>query len=106
MKELGISSGVVTKWNTEGTLPNLKTAMDIADYFDVSLDYLANGKDSSGSELSENQQDILAQFDKLPEKHQWELIGYAKRMVEEIAAKNSVPEEEEVHDPPGGVAGN
>ena len=35
-----------------------------------------------------------------------ELIGYAKRMVEEIAAKTSIPEEEEEHDPPGGVAGN
>ena len=42
-KELGISSGALTKWKTEGVMPNLKTALDIASYFHVSLDELIKG---------------------------------------------------------------
>lgn len=38
-KELGISSGIITKWKN-GSLPNSDTLLKIADYFGVSLDYL------------------------------------------------------------------
>jgi len=39
-KKIGISSGIVTKWKNEDTLPNGETLLKIADYFDVSVDYL------------------------------------------------------------------
>ncbi len=39
-KELGISSGAVTKWKKEGITPNSVTLQKIADYFGVSVDYL------------------------------------------------------------------
>jgi len=38
-KELGISSGVLTKWKS-GTIPSGETLTKIADYFGVSVDYL------------------------------------------------------------------
>lgn len=41
-KELGISSASLTKWKS-GTLPNLSTAIDIAEYFHVTVDELING---------------------------------------------------------------
>ena len=41
-KELGIASGSLTKWKN-GSLPNMQNAIDIAQYFDVSLDMLVWG---------------------------------------------------------------
>ncbi len=39
-KEISISSGIITKWKNENTLPNGETLIKIADYFDCSIDYL------------------------------------------------------------------
>lgn len=39
-KEIGISSGIITKWKNEKTLPNGETLLKIAIYFNVSVDYL------------------------------------------------------------------
>ena len=39
-KALGISSGIVTKWKTLGTLPNGDTLTKLADYLGCSVDYL------------------------------------------------------------------
>ena len=44
-KEIGISSGIVTKWKNEGTLPNGETLLKIADYLDCSVDYLLGRTD-------------------------------------------------------------
>lgn len=38
-KELGLSSGSLTAWKN-GTDPSVKAVAKIADYFDVSMDYL------------------------------------------------------------------
>ena len=48
-KELGISSGAVTKWKKEGTIPNRVTLQKIADYFDVTVDYLLNDSEETTS---------------------------------------------------------
>ena len=39
-QKLGISSGVISKWKNENTLPNGENLVKIADYLDVSVDYL------------------------------------------------------------------
>lgn len=39
-KEIGVSSGIVSKWKNLGTLPSGETLQKIADYFDCSVDYL------------------------------------------------------------------
>ena len=44
-KELGISSGAVSKWKS-GTMPNSITLRKIADYFGVSPDYLLLDRDT------------------------------------------------------------
>lgn len=43
-KELGISSGVITKWKNGG-IPNGETLNKIADYLDCSVDYLLGRTD-------------------------------------------------------------
>ena len=39
-QKLGISSGVISKWKNENTLPNGENLVKIADYLGVSVDYL------------------------------------------------------------------
>ena len=38
-KEIGVASSTIAKWKS-GTIPNGDTLIQIADYFDVSVDYL------------------------------------------------------------------
>ena len=47
-KNLGISSGVITKWKNGGT-PNGETLTKIADYLDCSVDYLLGRTDNPNS---------------------------------------------------------
>ncbi len=51
-KELGISSGAVTKWKS-GSIPHHTTIKKIADYFGVTVDYLL------GKNINNNQNRIL-----------------------------------------------
>lgn len=44
-KEIGVSSGVVTKWKEERTIPNGETLIKISNYFDCSIDYLLGRTD-------------------------------------------------------------
>lgn len=48
-KEIGISSGIITKWKNVGTLPNGETLIKIADYLDCSVDYLLGRTDNPNS---------------------------------------------------------
>lgn len=45
-REIGISSGVLTKWKTERTLPNGETLLKIANRLDCSVDYLLGRTDN------------------------------------------------------------
>lgn len=44
-KEIGISSGILTKWKTQNVLPNGETLKKIADYLNCSVDYLLGRSD-------------------------------------------------------------
>lgn len=44
-KEIGLSSGVISKWKYENSLPSGETLIKIADYLDVSVDYLLGRTD-------------------------------------------------------------
>lgn len=53
-KELGISSASFTKWKN-GTMPNVEMLIKLADYFNVSLDYLVLGTENSNKKAPENE---------------------------------------------------
>ena len=44
-REIGVSSGVITNWKN-GAIPSGEMLVRIADYFDVSIDYLLGRSDS------------------------------------------------------------
>lgn len=52
-KVIGISSGIITKWKTEATLPSGDLLLKIADYFDCSIDYLLGRTDNPDSHKEE-----------------------------------------------------
>ena len=37
---MGVSTGAVYKWEAKASMPELRTIMDLADFFDVSVDTL------------------------------------------------------------------
>ena len=47
--KIGVSSGVITKWKSEHSLPNGESLLRIADYLDCSVDYLLGRTDNPKS---------------------------------------------------------
>lgn len=76
-KDLGISSGVLTKWKSGISFPNGTILIDIAKYFDCSIDYLvglSNQKKSYNHEFSSIDINILEKIHFLPKDSQDEII--------------------------------
>lgn len=71
-KELNISSGIISKWKTDGTLPNGENLAKIADYFDVSTDYLLGRTDSPT--LAHKKSELVELFDQLTPEDQQKLL--------------------------------
>ena len=71
-KELGFSSGIITKWK-QGAYPGTEALMKIAEYFDVSIDYLVYGEEAENGRASvrssENAMVITDQNERLLVKH-------------------------------------
>ncbi len=44
-KDIGFSTSKVSAWKVKGTLPTIAALIQIADYFNVSLDYLVGRDD-------------------------------------------------------------
>ncbi len=73
-KALGISSGIVTKWKTLGTLPNGDTLTKLADYLGCSVDYLL-GRTEEKEKPTAPEGDELDELLKDPETREfYELI--------------------------------
>ena len=50
LKALGFSSGNISKWK-QGSVPNLEMVCRIAQYLDVSLDYLVFGEEKQANDV-------------------------------------------------------
>ncbi|MBR6102592.1 MAG: helix-turn-helix domain-containing protein [Ruminococcus sp.] len=90
-KELGVSSGVISRWKQTGKTPDLSILLKLSSLFGVSLDYLVFGKDAENT-LSPVETEMLCVFRKLSGAEQYKLIGRAQEIVEaaEIISKADV----------------
>ena len=66
-KKFNISNGTIAMWETAKRQPDFDTLLKIADFFDVSVDYLLGREDDLGNVkkqdvLSEEDKDILNQL--------------------------------------------
>lgn len=82
----GISTSTISSWKKHGTNPLADSIYPIAQFLDVSLEYLLTGEQhekSSSPELTENEQRIVRIFKDLTDTQQGELIGRAQMMAEQ-----------------------
>ena len=82
-KILNISSASITGWK-QGSPPNSERLVAIADYFDVSTDYLL-GRSASDPELSEDEKVLLQNYRRSDDR--------GKRQIQ-ILAENEAKEQE------------
>lgn len=82
-KEIGGSDRVIGAWRKGEYEPKLESLIRLADFFDVSLDYLAGRSDvremsikkEPAPKISENGQELLEIYNQLPEREQLLLLG-------------------------------
>ena len=67
-EDLKIRTALISEWKKNGNLPNGENAVKIADYFDISLDYLLTGK--LKNELSDEDAVLLARYHCLSPENQ------------------------------------
>ena len=75
-QDLGLAVSHANKWRD--SLPSFKTLLKLADYFDVSVDYLVGREESR----SEKEAEILALFRKMSADHQRDLLRIAESFAE------------------------
>ena len=75
----GISTSTISAWNKRGTDP-AEYISTIADFFEVSTDYLLTGKEkeSSSPQLSDDQQRLLQMYSMLSDMEKGEILGELK----------------------------
>ena len=80
---LGLKKTAFSDWKSGKSNSYRKYLIEIADFFNVSIDFLVYGKEKSPSaELSEDERDLLFIFKTVSEREKGELLGYARRMIE------------------------
>lgn len=73
-RELGVGVGSVGMWESSDEVPPVKKLQIIANYFDVSLDYLVGKSDvrkptEGGASLTDEEEELLRLFRKLPAEY-------------------------------------
>lgn len=77
-REISLTNGLVTQWKQGKQKPSLEAVSKLAQYFNVSTDYLIFGKESS---ISPNQQELLELYSQLDERGQGEVLGFIKAKI-------------------------
>lgn len=79
---LGLKKTAFSDWKGGKSNSYRKYLIEIAEFFDVSIDFLVYGKEKSSSlDLTDKEQEIIDIYRELPSDHErGELLGYARRM--------------------------
>lgn len=82
-KVLGIGTNQTTNWKQRNTDPPAKYIVLICEYLGCSLEYLLTGQEAEKTPapgMSENGREMLALYEKLPEREQVLLLGRLQEM--------------------------
>lgn len=87
-KEIGVADRLIGAWRKGEKRPGLDNLVLLADFFDVSLDYLVGRSDvrevgtkkEPAPVISGNGQEMLALYERLPEREQILLLGRLQEM--------------------------
>ena len=81
-KTLGISQKTLSNYENGKTDPDIKTLIQIADYFNVSLDYLCNRQwNNQIGYIPEEKKDVVKLILQLNEINTIKLFGYASGLL-------------------------
>ena len=99
-KKLDINTNSFVNWENRGTLPSAEVIIKLANYFEVSSDYLL-GLDTElnrKTQISEDKQRLLEMYDKLSDMEKGEILGELKALTRDIpmpaaarSTDNSIP---------------
>ena len=76
IKAIGVSSGNFSDWSAGRSSPRLETAIKIADYFNVSLDYLC-GREEKFPSPSPDAFELIRIYDSLGKEGKTVVLGEA-----------------------------
>lgn len=81
-----IPYSTVRGWTYQKKLPDLEGLIKIADYFEVSTDYLLGRSNDVGiietnANLTQDQQELLSLYNKMSFQDKNQLLGFAKALV-------------------------
>lgn len=85
--ELEISSSSITEWKKGKAKPSTEAIIKLSNYFNVSCDYILNGKDFF--EIDELQKELLNLFDKMDINEKNMILERARTIIE-LKEKNNV----------------
>lgn len=88
-RDVGFSRSIITKWKNEGSSPNMKTLMKVAEYFDVPTDYFREPIVIDTSIVSSVVEDAIKQKEKPPimDGRVFELITICNQLTDENLLK-------------------
>ena len=93
LKELGMSSGNISKWSSKGYIPRSDTLKKFADYFDVPTDYFLSDHPESYSksaELTEEEELLLDVFNTCSVEDRFRIIQLCMNIREKEATGEKV----------------
>ena len=82
-RHLGVATSVTTGWKQRGTDPPAKYVVRICEFLGCSISYFLTGQETKKEPalgISENGREMLALYEKLPEREQILLIGRLQEM--------------------------
>lgn len=87
----GVTLNTVYRWEHDLTKPRKPTLMQIAGFYDVTVEYLSD-KDSKekpkSKQTPEIEQQLLMMFQKLPVDKKYKVLGYVERIFLEHTVPN------------------
>ena len=94
---IGLSTSAVSDWKKKGTNPAAENLSIIADFLNISIEYLLTGKEKSSPTvtLTADEQELLGCFKKLSDKSKGMVLGRAEALAELEAPAVNEPEEVE-----------
>lgn len=94
---IGLSTSAVSDWKKKGTNPAAENLSIIADFLNISIEYLLTGKEKSSPTvtLTADEHELLQYFKKLSDKSKGIVLGRAEQLAELEAPAVNEPEEVE-----------
>lgn len=93
---IGASTGNISDWKSGRSSPSIEVLPKIAEFFNVSTDYLLKLDDVQNRKtesISENAQELIEMYTQLSERNQLKIIGYVQRMLEENGKAETINED-------------